>query len=224
MDAKSKRMLERNQQIEKRKEEILNAAIEEFIQNGIDNSKISDIAKRAVVGSATVYRYFETKPKLVIECATKLWNGEMNSILPRINVESLDSLNGFEQVQKVLNIFVAIYEECPFLLRLLEQFDNYIVNEKIPREQLSQYDVGIAASRDLILKAIKAGQEDGTIRRDFDVLQFYMTIAHAIMALSQKLLMRGDILPSDKEIDGKTQISMLIEVALDFIKVKGRQD
>lgn len=82
MDAKAKRRLALDQQIKARKEDIIDATICEFIENGIDNSKISDIAKRAEVGTITVYRYFETKPKLVIECATKLWSREMEALTP----------------------------------------------------------------------------------------------------------------------------------------------
>lgn len=218
MDAKSKRKLERDQQIEKRREEIKDAAIQEFIEKGIDNSTIGDIAKRAEVGVATVYRYFETKPKLVIECATKLWSGEMKSLKPRIYPETFSSLSGFEQVKKILVIFGSLLDECPVFLRLLEQFDNYIVKERVPREELISYEAGILDTRAMMINAIVTGQKDGSIRSDLDGMQFYTTATHAIVALSQKLLLRGDIISSDSEFDVQSQINLLVDMELNYIK------
>ena len=45
---------------------VVQAAKIEFAKNGIMNSKIKDIAKRANVGEASVYRYFSDKPALLI--------------------------------------------------------------------------------------------------------------------------------------------------------------
>ena len=218
MDAKAKRRLALDQQIKARKEDIIDATICEFIENGIDNSKISDIAKRAEVGTITVYRYFETKPKLVIECATKLWSREMEALTPLLFPTDFDGLNGFEQAKHILGILGSLHEKHPVLLRLLEQFDNYVVKEHIQKEQLQQYEAGIIDTRETLLTAILTGQKDGSIRSDIDALQFYATTTHAVIALSQKLLMRGDVIESDLETDAKSQIALLIEMGLYFIK------
>lgn len=209
-----------DKQIIARKEVIVDAAIQEFIENGIDNSKISDIAKRAEVGTITVYRYFENKPKLVIECATKLWNREMDSMKPLFFPEHFDNLNGFSQVKHILEVLSSLYERCPVMLRLLEQFDNYIVKERIQKEQLQQYEAGIIDTRESLLSAIKTGQKDGTIRSDIDAIHFYATTTHAVIALSQKLLMRGDVIQSDADTNAKTQIALLIDMALYYLKGK----
>lgn len=41
---------------------------------------------------------------------------------------------------------------------------------------------------------------------------------HAIISLSQKLLLRGNIIESDSEINPGEQIKCLIDMELDFIK------
>jgi len=174
MDAKAKRRIALDRQIIARKEDIIDAAIREFIENGIDNSKISDIAKRAEVGTATVYRYFETKPKLVVECATKLWNIEMKRLLPLFHPAGFEDLNGFERVKQILYTIGSLYEIRPHLLRLLEQFDNYTVRERISKELLQKYEAGIIDTRGMMLSAIKAGQTDGSIRSDIDRRRFIL--------------------------------------------------
>ncbi|PKM74497.1 MAG: hypothetical protein CVU91_01115 [Firmicutes bacterium HGW-Firmicutes-16] len=218
MDAKAKRRIELDRQIEARKENIIDSAIQEFIENGIDNSKISDIAKRAEVGAATVYRYFETKPKLVVECATKLWHSEMSSLTPLFYPANYNELNGFEKVRQILNTIGSLYKIRPHLLRLLEQFDNYIVRERISKEFLQKYEAGIIDTRVMMLAAVEAGQEDGSIRPDIDAVIFNTTAIHSTIPLIQKLLLRGDVIQSDREIDAKTQIALLIDMELSYIK------
>ncbi len=222
MEAKAKRRIELDRQIEARKEEIKDAAIKEFIENGIDNSKISDIAKRAEVGAATVYRYFETKPKLVIECATKLWRSGMDSLTQQLNPANFKDLNGFEQVKKILETIGSLHETHPVLLRMMEQFDNYVVKEQIPKEQLLQYEAGIIDTRAMMLDAIRTGQKDGSIRPEVDAIRFYSAATHSLVSLSQKLLLRGDVIQSDQEVDAKAQIALLIEMELYYIIAAAR--
>ena len=57
-------------QKEKRKEQVVLAAIEVSKEKGIDNSKMTDIVKKGEIGVATLYRYFNTKIELVIASAT----------------------------------------------------------------------------------------------------------------------------------------------------------
>lgn len=218
MDAKTKRRIELDRQIVARKEDIINAAIQEFIENGIDNAKIADIAKRAQVGAVTVYRYFENKPKLVVECATKLWSSEMSALTPLFYPADYNERNGFEKVRQILLTIGSLYEIRPEMLRLLEQFDNYTVRERISKELLQRYEAGIINTRVMMLAAIDAGQTDGSIRPDIDALQFYTTVIHSTIPLIQKLLLRGDVIQSDREIEAKTQIALLIDMELSYIK------
>ncbi|NCB74081.1 MAG: TetR/AcrR family transcriptional regulator [Clostridia bacterium] len=218
MDTKAKRRQALDIQIEARKEAIVNAAIQEFIENGIDNSKISDIAKRAEVGTITVYRYFENKPTLVIECATKLWESETEKLRPLLFHEGFSSLNGFKQASHILSTLASLYEYSPIMLRLLEQFDNYTVREQITKEQLVQYESGIMKIRAEMLESFRKGQEDGSIRTDIDSLKIYATATHAIISLSQKLLLRGEIIQSDLETGANLQLKLLADMVLNYIK------
>ena len=51
------------------KEKVIYAALEFFSENGIENSKVSDIANKAGVTERTVFRYFKTKNDLVLAAA-----------------------------------------------------------------------------------------------------------------------------------------------------------
>jgi len=101
---------------------------------------------------------------------------------------------------------------------LLEQFDNYVVEEQIGVEQLENYEKNIIDLKEITFGAMERGKKDGSIKMDIDNNIFYTTIAHSMMSLSQKLILRGNILKSDSEVNGKKQLALLIEMAEGYIK------
>ena len=56
----------RRRQMEQRTQQILHSALELFYEKGIDDTSIEEVAKAANVGTATIYRYFETKAELLL--------------------------------------------------------------------------------------------------------------------------------------------------------------
>ena len=56
-----------------RRERLLDEAFRLFAARSIESVKLTEIAEAAGLGIVTLYRYFKTKPDLVIELATKKW-------------------------------------------------------------------------------------------------------------------------------------------------------
>ncbi|VDN48003.1 conserved protein of unknown function [Petrocella atlantisensis] len=218
MSLKNKRMNEINKQKEKRKEDILAAAIEVFKEKSIRSAKMTDIALKSEVGVATVYRYFKTKLDLVIEAVNWMCKEEMQLMLVPFEDDGYKSMNGFEQVSFILKLFILLYEVYPDFVALLEQFDNYVVEEQIGLEQLENYEKNIIDLKEITFGAMERGKKDGSIKMDIDNNIFYTTITHSLMSLSQKLILRGNILKSDSEVNGKKQLALLIEMAEGYIK------
>lgn len=218
MSLKNKRMNEINKQKEKRKEDILAAAIEVFKEKSIRSAKMTDIALKSEVGVATVYRYFKTKLDLVIEAVNWMCKEEMQLTLVPFEDDGYKSMTGFEQVSLILKLFTMLYEVYPDFVALLEQFDNYVVEEQIGLEQLENYEKNIIDLKELTFGAMERGKKDGSIKMDIDNNIFYTTITHSLMSLSQKLILRGNILKSDSEVNGKKQLALLIELAEGYIK------
>lgn len=218
MSLKDKRMNEIKKQKEKRKEDILAAAIEVFKEKSIRSAKMTDIALESEVGVATVYRYFKTKLELVIEAVNWMCKEEILLMFEPFEGDGYKSMNGFEQISFILKLFILLYEAYPDFVALLEQFDNYVVEEQIGLEQLENYEKNIIDLKEITFGAMARGKKDGSIKMDIDNNIFYTTIAHSLMSLSQKLILRGNILKSDSEVNGKKQLALLIEMAEGFIK------
>lgn len=60
-------MTTRQEQKEERRNEILQAALELFVQKGYSGTKISDIARKAGMSTGLMFHYFESKEQLYIE-------------------------------------------------------------------------------------------------------------------------------------------------------------
>ncbi|WP_163192886.1 TetR/AcrR family transcriptional regulator [Clostridium thermarum] len=217
MNPKERRKVEIDNLKEQRKEEVVSAAIEVFKEKGIDNTKMTDIAEKAEVGVASVYRYFKTKFDLVLAAATYLWREDIREIYEQFYDSAFKKLSGIEQIRKILDISIDLYKQYPQYLSFLEYFDNYIVKEKVPAEKLESYEKNVIDMRRGIFEALEQGKKDGSIKADIDNNTFYITITHALMSLSQKLILRGTILKSDYEVSGEDQIRLLVDMAVGYI-------
>lgn len=217
-DPIKKRNAELDRRISRRKEIIKNAAIREFIESGIEQTKISDIALRAEIGEATIYRYFSTKPQLVAECAAKLWRVVMTKLILQIRKKREEGLDGLTKIRGILLEFGSLYEKSPELLRLLNHLDNYSAQGKLSQEMVQQFAKDAVSMQLMMLEIVQEGQRDGSIRSDFDAAQFCIAAAHSIIALSQKVLLRSELEKAGLAFSFGPQIQNLIDMQLYFIQ------
>lgn len=220
MDLKTKRKQEIDEQKEKRKEEVVLAAVEVFKEKGIENAKMTDVADKAQVGVASVYRYFKTKLDLAIDAATMLWKEEINELYSSYSNEDFIKLRGLERVKSILEVFLYLYKNQQDFLTFIHEFDNYIVREQVSGDKLINYEKSIIDLKTVMLEAMKAGKTDGSILREVNGNEFYNTITHTLMSLCQKLLLRGRILKSDEEVEGEVQIKLIIDMAVRYLENK----
>lgn len=218
MDLKEKRRQELNENKEKRRAEVIEAGLEVFREKGIEASKITEIAERAEVGSASVYRYFSTKQVLVIEASVKYWKDETAELYSKLDFDRFEQLSGLDKVRQLLMVFIELYHFHKPFVRFVEEFDNFVIKEKIEQEDLINYEHNIFFLKDLMCNSIEEGKQQGLIKQTINNDAFYMTITHSLMSLCQKLVLRGNILSSDFDISGEQQISLVIEMALEYLK------
>lgn len=65
---------------EAKKREILRAAMKVFAQNGVVNTKMTDIAIAAGIGKGTIYEYFRSKEDIFAEAYTRVFQGTEEQI------------------------------------------------------------------------------------------------------------------------------------------------
>ena len=200
-----------------RSDKAVAAAAKLFMERGIEDVKMTDIADESGVGVATLYRYFGTKPRMVTEVMTYLWE-EITQLFSGV-FDSPEFLGqtGLKQLNDLMRMFIVLYQAHTDFMKLVGEFDRYIIREQIPKSELADYEQAIVNFYPVPEHAYKQGLEDGTVREIENFKLFYITYAHALLEMCKKFVM-GELLPSDDFTTAEQELMTLIETAVRFLK------
>ena len=148
-------MTTREDQKEKRKQEILFAALSLFIHKGYSGTTIKDIATAVGMSTGLLFHYFASKEELYLALVTFGIEGPMSSVQPT----QLEPMAFFEATaEQVLSYIQAE----PFVAKMFVLMNQAYTSEDVPasvKQMLSGFDVYTPTSG-IILQ----GQKNGTIR------------------------------------------------------------
>ena len=220
MTAQEKLAEERDGQKNARIERILLAAFSLFSHNGFDAIAMTDIAKEAEIGVASLYRYFETKDEIAIRTAMWAWESQKKLIMPILNDTGYYTKSGIEELEEIFDLFCKLFQNEPDFFRYIYFFDAYIVCQKIDSERLIPYQEVIQSVQTVIGNAIHKGIEDGSISKDYkdNEKQLYFSLMHTLFSVTQKLSLTGKMLKMDETNDGVQQLKLLGKILLGGIK------
>ncbi|MCR4734874.1 MAG: TetR/AcrR family transcriptional regulator [Treponema sp.] len=199
---------------------ILEAAFLLFSEHGIDTIAMTDIAKKAEIGVASLYRYYETKDMIAIKTAIWAWENQKKNILPDIENESFSGMKGLEQINAICKMFGNLLENQTDFLRFIYFFDSYIIRQKIEAEKLTEYEEIIKSVQTIVAAAIHKGIEDGSINIKFKDCEntLYFTLMHTLFSIVQKLSLSGKMLYMDSESPTKSQLELLTKILIEGLK------
>lgn len=172
----------RNEQKEKRRNEILTAGLDLFIRKGYASTKISDIAQRVGMSAGLLFHYFESKEKLYEELVKYGISGPMSVIAPT----DKEPLVFFEDAAKMI---FQIIKTQPFTAKMFVLMSQAFYNEAAPqsvKDMLRDFDIYTPTSR-----LIQKGQANGTIREGDP---FALSLAYwcAIQGIAEQMALNPD--------------------------------
>jgi len=100
---------------ERRRQKIMNAASELFIQHGYRKTSMDDVAKRAGVAKGTVYLYFKNKSDLLMHAIAEEKMRFMSGIFEILKGDDPPQ----EKLRKWLRTALVLVTEMPLLSRLM---------------------------------------------------------------------------------------------------------
>ncbi len=146
----------RQEQREKRKWEILEAALDLFISKGYADTKIGDIADKVGMSMGLMFHYFESKAKLYEE----LIRIGVSAPVKMMTLDKSDPLRFFETVAEYI---ISAIKSSPFTAKmfvLMYQIESNASLSEPVQELLKEM-----AYLEETISIMKAGQERGQIRR-----------------------------------------------------------
>ena len=161
------------------RQRILETGFRVFAEGTIEKVKMSDVAKAGGVGTTTVYRYYKTKPELVLAISTWAWERYLNQVIRKIDSVELTAA---EEYEYFLDTFLDMYRNHRNLLRFNQFFNVYVQNEEIPLEVMKPYFEVVKKLEDRFAALYERAEKDHTIRTDIPAKEMLLTSMHLMLA------------------------------------------
>jgi len=161
------------------REKILETALRVFAEKTIDAVNLTDIAKEAGIGMATVYRHFDKKPDLVLAASTWAWQKYRQENWRAVDRAGMSAAEVFEYF---LDAFLDLYRNHRDLLRFNQYFNAYVKREGIPPERMKPYADVMNALAAQFHTIWTMGEQDGTLRTDVPEKKMFSLTLHLMLA------------------------------------------
>jgi AcrR family transcriptional regulator len=155
---------------ERRRQELLQAAIAEFAANGFAGARMQVIADRTNSNKALIYGYFGNKQDLYLQVLERLYS----SIRAEEQALALESLPPVEALQRLVGFTFNYYVNNPDFVAILS-------NENLMQARfLRQSQSAPAVNRPIITMLadiLRRGADEGVFRSGVDPVDFYISIS-----------------------------------------------
>jgi len=154
---------------EKTRENILQEAIVEFVQQGLSGARVDAIAERIHTSKRMIYYYFGSKEQLYIEVLEKLY-GDIRNTERSLNLEALSPV---EAIRRLVEFTFDHHDRNVDFVRI-------VAVENIHNAEYVKQSEAIRAMNNTILDALgellRRGAEEGVFRHDLLPLDVHLLI------------------------------------------------
>lgn len=170
-------MNKREEQKEKRRQEILFHSLTLFVEKGYEGTKISDITAAVEMSSGLFFHYFSSKEEVFLELVKAGLQGTQMAMQHTFE----NAIDFFEATAKFI---FAMLKENPFTAKIFVLMADVLRNPSVPQEakELANQVNNIDASVGLI----QQGQADGTIKEG-DPLALSVAFWSAVQGISEEI-------------------------------------
>ena len=172
-------------QIARRKDSILDAAEALFLQKGLENTSMVDIAGQAGITKVTLYRYFPDRHPIAFEIAVRM--------LRRINAAAGDEKlePNLENLKRFALGMIQNFDRLRDAYRYIGMFD-HLYGDRYPNDALADWYKNQMISIGW-LEDFFQGSEEAFPRRK-QMIMFFNTI----MSFLEKMAARGELMSAEQ--------------------------
>lgn len=176
---------------EQNKRTVIEAALACFIEQGIEQTKISEIARRAELTERSIYRYFETKADLVLAAALLFWDDNQQKI-ERAHAGGAHDKNGTAQIYEILCAYSDLFFTNRREIIFVQEAEGYLNRNGKSALLDNKPPTPFESSRAPLANAIRAGIADGSVKAGESVELLYYNTYDALLGLLQKMAITQD--------------------------------
>ncbi len=195
------------------KSDVVVAAARLFMEKGITNVKMTDIAEASGIGVATVYRHYSTKNRVALAAGTFLWTDFNSQITDLVESDDFLRMDGATRLERMFRLYSTNYVENASFVRFIDELDHLVSSGGVSQEDLEAYGEEVDSFYLIFEDAYQLGRQDGSVRREVDFPVFYRSVAHALIGVAQKLY-GGEVIPSDDFSRGTEELECIVDMAV----------
>lgn len=200
----------------KRRDQILKAAKEIFLEKDIASITMTHIAAHAGVTRVTLYNYFSSIHEIVFEIQIKI----INEITSYSQTEDISAKTGADQLALIINGWLQLYHKHPDHLRFIAQFDHFY-RDSFPSEDLRErYKKSMEGYGGNLIAAIEKGMKDGSILLTFHPALLGSMISHTLTSMVLRMATRGHLIQKQFGLDPEHILTYLMNFLSQFVRAK----
>lgn len=171
------------------------SALKLFLEKGLDNVTIKDIAKESGLTERSIYRYFPTRIDLMLHADYLLWAQMKKEVEYIVSDSFYQGQTGLEQIRILLNYYSTLFAKQPKVVRLILESEMAFAKNGVV---ISRKDIppGSFQSDTPLANAIRTGLKDGSVSKDIDAEQVYYLTYDSILGVMQRCFL-GDVYKKD---------------------------
>ena len=166
---------------------VTECALELFLEKGVDNVTIREVAERSGLTERSVYRYFYTRADLVLATSFLFWDGIKAEVEKVVSDSSYRGMKGIEQIKIMLRFYSSLFLESPKSVRYILGAEMSLKNSGVTIDIKDRPPGRYEDSDTPLAHAIKAGIADGSVSPDVDHEEIYYMLYDAILGTMQRM-------------------------------------
>lgn len=178
-----------------------------FLSKSIQGVTMSDIAREAEIGEATLYRYFGKKQNIVVEVAIMLFE----KIYVGFTAKSYGN-TGYEQIKSMYLYFYETFKNNSSFYSFIYEFDATILQDA--SEINRDYENELYLFKKLFDKSYELGLKDNSIKKLENKDLFYYSTTHSLLNLCKKLAIDNNSFYQNSSFSKEEEILELIRIIL----------
>lgn len=200
---------------ESQKELILEVTEGLFIEKGIEQVTMGQIAREARLTRATLYKYFANKDAIaheIFKIITKGWKDRNER-----EVWGYQG-NGFQRLEKFITFFFEYLVQNPREARLIAEF-NYLYARYLSAEMVKETMLeNLSGDWQFVLDSIQTGIADGSLRVDLDPELTMVAFLNFLSSIMNRFGAMGDKVEEEYGIETQIIFEQIYRIFLDGLK------
>ncbi len=161
----------------------------QFLEYGLANTQMKNIAAAVGIGRSTLYRYFPQKEHLAFAVTCTLINDLFQQTLYPLPDKTLP---GFEQLSVIVHRFIEVLPRHVSALNYFSEFDRMFDRGFPQTPEADQFVQAMNNTTALLARFIEAGVRDRSIRDDYRVDVMTLVVHNTVFGVAQRVLARSD--------------------------------